>query len=250
MTQLIFYSLIGGVFSLVGGLVLLSREDLARKIMTPLLAFAAGAFLGVTFLDILPEAIGLVEEPDYVLIAVLAGFIAFFILERFLMFFKGRQEDHEHSEHTEFLAPLLVAADSVHNFLDGIIIALAYIANPVLGLTTTIGVAAHEIPQEIGDFSVLLNQGWSRKKIILVNILQSLLTIPGVLIGFYLGGALGVYLPYLLAAVGGIFLYIAASDLIPEIHHKTSHRHFYRVIIPLLASLVLIWYLIRMTHGE
>ena len=249
MIQLIFFSLIGGLFSLIGGLILLTRVDLAKKIITPLLAFAAGAFLGVTFLDILPETLEKVSEPRGVFISLLVGFIGFFIIERLLMFFHKEERGHAHSEHTEFLPFLLILGDCIHNFLDGIIIALAYIANPILGLTTALGVAAHEIPQEIGDFSILLNQGWKKKKIILVNIFQSLLTIPGVLVGYYMGHALESSLSYLLAAAGGVFLYIAASDLIPEIHHQTSHRHFYRVVIPLLASVIIMGYLVEITHS-
>lgn len=249
MLQLIFYSLVGGLFSLVGTFTLLARVDIAQKIITPLLAFAAGAFLGVTFLDILPEAVEQVNEPHGVFIALLIGFIGFFILERLLMFFHVEKDGHEHSDHTEFLPFMLILGDCIHNFLDGVIIALAYLANPLLGLTTALGVAAHEIPQEIGDASVLLSQGWTKKRIILVNILQSLLTIPGVIVGYYAGNILETYLPYMLAGVGGVFLYIAASDLIPEIHHKASHRHFHRVVVPLLASVVIVGYLIKITHA-
>src|SRR3989338_10284562 len=98
MIQLIFYSLVGGIFSLIGGLILLARVDLAKKVITPLLAFAAGAFLGVTFLDILPEAIEQVDEPHNVFIALLIGFVSFFILERLLMFFHVEKGTHEHSD--------------------------------------------------------------------------------------------------------------------------------------------------------
>lgn len=248
MPQLIFYSLVGGVFSLVGGFILLTRVNIAKKIITPLLAFAAGAFLGVTFLDILPEAVEQASEPRNIFLALLIGFISFFILERLLMFFHVEKNGHEHSDHTEFLPFMLILGDCIHNFLDGILIALAYLANPLLGLTTALGVAAHEIPQEIGDASVLLSQGWTKKRIILSNILQSLFTVPGVLVGYYTGNILEAYLPYMLASAGGVFLYIAASDLIPEIHHKANHHHFYRVVIPLLASVIIVGYLVEITR--
>lgn len=251
MIQLIFYSLIGGLFSLFGGLLLflVANAERTKKIIVSLLGFAAGAFLGAVFLDILPEALEMGVEPHYVMIAVLAGFILFFILERLLMIIHSHHHsDHVHSEHTESLPFLIILGDALHNFMDGILIAIAYVANPVLGLTTTLGVAAHEIPQEIGDFSVLLDQGWSKKRVIIVNILQSLLTIPGVVLGFYLGNTLEGYLPYMLGATAGTFLYIAASDLIPEIHHRTGHKHFFRVVIPLIASVLLIGYLINLTH--
>ncbi len=254
MALLIFYSLIGGLFSLIGGLLLVWKADLAKKITTSLLAFAAGAFLSVTFLDLLPEAVEAVEEPHGIFIAVIVGFIFFFVLERALMRFRHHDHDDEHShlvqtEHVEPLPTLIIIGDSVHNFLDGIVIALAYIANPVLGLVTTIGIAAHEIPQEIGDFGILLSQGWAKKKVILVNVLQSLLTVVGAIIGYYIGSMLESSLPYLLAGVAGMFLYIAGSDLIPEIHHRTGHRHFFRVVIPLISSVIIVGLLVQLTHG-
>jgi zinc and cadmium transporter len=248
MLSLILYSLIGGAFSLIGGLLLLTRADLAKRVITPLLAFSAGAFLAASLLDILPEALEVTIEPHYVLASALAGFLIFFVLERLLMFLHARVHEHKHSDHTESLSFLLVLGDSIHNFIDGIVIALAYLASPVLGLTTTLGVAAHEVPQEIGDFSILLNQGWSKWRIIWVNVLQSLLTIPGVLIGYYAGQWLEPQLPYLLGGTAGIFLYIAASDLIPEIHHRSGHRQFWSVVLPLLASVLLMAYLINLAH--
>lgn len=242
MVLLIFYSLIGGVFSLIGGLLLLLNYKLVQHLITPLLSFAAGAFLGAAILDLLPEALETTTKPQPILLALLAGFVAWFIMERLIMtyFFKHRTTQEGHSDHTESLPALLILGDSLHNFLDGIVIALAYVANPALGLTTTLAVAAHEIPQEIGDFSVLLYRGWSKKRVILVNVWQSLLTIPGVLFGFYLGQAFEQQLSYLLAAAAGIFIYLAASDIIPEIHHRAGHKQFFPVVLPLLLSLSLI----------
>ncbi len=100
---------------------------------------------------------------------------------------------------------LIILGDSLHNFLDGILIALAFIANPALGAATAFAVAAHEIPQEIGDFSILLSQGWNKRKIVMINIFQSLLTVPGIFLGLYAGTALGEYLPYMLGTTAGIF---------------------------------------------
>lgn len=249
ITELIFYSLIGGLFSLIGGIVLLFHKNLAQKIIVPLLSFAAGAFLSAAMLDILPEALEMVEEPHPVLLFTLIGFTAFFILERILMkFFYHHHQGGSHSDHTESLPPLLILGDSFHNFLDGIVIALAFNANPALGLVSALAIAAHEVPQEIGDFSILLNQGWSRTKILMVNISQSLLTIPGVLLGYYAGNLLQPHLPYLLALAAGIFIYLGASDLIPEIHHKAGHKHFNIVILPLVLGIFMVWYLVGLTH--
>lgn len=249
MIQLILLSLIGGMFSLVGGLLLLWKESLARKFIAPLLAFAAGTFLSVIFLHIIPEAIESGGDAHEVLLFVLVGFVSFFIIERYLMKYVFQHAGkHDHSEHTETLPLLLIITDSIHNFLDGVMIALAYVANPSLGFLTTIAVAAHEIPQEIGEFSILLHKKWKKKHIIASNILQSLLTIPGVIIGYYGGYLLEPYLPYLLGATAGVFLYISGSELIPEIHHQAGHSHFRRTVFALLLGVFIIWIFTTLTH--
>lgn len=251
MNELILYSLIGGLFSLVGGVLLLFRPHLTHRFIIPLIAFGAGAFLGAAFLDILPQALETASEPHDVLRAVLTGFILFFILERLIMkYFRPHHEHGAHADHTESLPFLLIAGDSFHNFLDGIVIALAYVANPVLGLPTALAIAAHEIPQEIGDFSVLIQLGWKKSVVLGVNILQSLLTIPGVLLGFYLGQIVEPYLPSFLGIAAGIFIYIAASDLIPEIHHRAGHKDFWRVVLPTVLGILILSYLTTLAHGQ
>ena len=162
----------------------------------------------------------------------------------------GKHSDANHSDHTESLPFLLILGDSLHNFLDGIVIAIAYVANPVLGLPAALAIAAHEIPQEIGDFSVLMKLKWPKRKIITVNILQSLFTIPGVLIGFWGGQIIASHVPIFLGATAGIFLYIGGSDLIPELHHETAHKHFFRVILPFILSITLIYILTTLAYGS
>lgn len=250
ISQLLFYSLIGGFFSLAGSWLLLWRADFAKRFILPLLSFGAGAFLGAAFLDILPEAIEMVSEPHPVFIAVVIGFVFFFALERVLMRYFHVHSAHEHADHTESLPFLLIAGDCLHNFLDGVVIGLAYLVNPNLGLVTTLAIAAHEIPQEIGDATVLLNQGWPKRRIILVNIGQSLLTVPGALIGYAVGMAISPYLPYLLALAGGMFIYIAASDIIPEIHHRASHRHAFSVLFYLVIGVALVGVLSSLAHAS
>jgi zinc and cadmium transporter len=251
MNDLLFYSLIGGLFSLIGGALLLLNEKLTQHLMTPLIAFGAGAFLGAAFLDILPEAIEQAPEAHPIFIAVLVGFISFFILERLIMRLTGPHgNEGTHSAHTESLPFLLILGDCLHNFLDGIVIAIAYVASPAIGFPTALAIAAHEIPQEIGDFAILLSLKWSRKKIIVINILQSLLTIPGVFLGLYLGHLLQPYIVLLLGGAAGVFIYIAASDLIPELHHRAGHKHVLRVVLPLILSVILIYYFTSLAHGH
>lgn len=249
--MLVLFGLISGLFSLVGGIVLAWRVDLAKKIMIPLLSFAAGSFLGVSFLDLLPEAVESVEEPHSIFIAALVGIFVFLTLESLLTKYlhKPGSGAHGHSEHTEAISWLVVIGDSLHNLLDGVVIALVYLANPALGLPTALAIAAHEIPQEIGDFSILLDQGWSRYKVIMVNVFSSLLSLVGIGIGYFGGQVLEGYLPYLLAAVAGIFIYIAACDLIPEIKDRAQHKYTYQILFAFLVGLLLTGYLVSLTHG-
>lgn len=251
MIELIFYSLLGGLFSLLGGLFLLWKPALTNKFIIPLVSFGAGAFLSAALLDILPEALESVSEPHPILIATLVGFIGFFVLERFIMkYVTPHEHEGKHSDHTESLPYLLIAGDSFHNFLDGIVIGLAYVANPALGLPTALAIAAHEVPQEIGDFAVFVKLGWKPKRILGINIAQSLLTIPGVIIGFTIGGSIEGYLPMLLGVAAGIFIYIGASDLIPEIHHRSGHDQFFPVVAPMILGATLLYYFTTLTHGN
>lgn len=249
--NLIFLGLIGGVFSLIGGLVLVVwKTRITPHIMTPLISFAAGAFLSVAFLDLLPEAIEPFEHSQGIFIAFLVGVSVFFSLERFLMKYVRRHETHDekHADHTESLPLLIIIGDSLHNFLDGIVIVLAYIANPAIGFTTAFAVAAHEIPQEIGDFAILLDRGWSKFKIIAVNFFSSLMTLAGIGIGMLAASWFKDGLPYLLAGAAGIFTYISLSDLVPELHHRAQHHSFFRVVFSFLIGLVLVGIMIVNIH--
>lgn len=249
MLDLILYSLIAGLLSIAGGLLVIWREQSVMKVITPLITFSAGAFLGVSFLDLLPEAVESALDPHPIFIATLVGFFIFFALERTLMrYVQHHHGDTKHDDHTESLPVLVIVGDTFHNFLDGIVIGLAFVANPLLGLPTALAIAAHEIPQEIGDFAILLDQGWSKTKIIWINTASSLLTVLGALVGYFAVGLFEPSLPYLLAGTAGIFLYIAASDLIPEIHHRAGHKSLYSILFFFLLGLVSIGYLVSLAH--
>lgn len=229
---ILLFTFIGSVLSLIGGIVLLFREKIAIKISHFLFSFAAGTLLGVAFLDLIPEAIQEAGNGD-VLFWVLVGVLTFFLLERFIHWF------HHHHEHEEkdrkHTIPLIIIGDSVHNFIDGVAIAAAFLVNIPLGITTAFAVAAHEIPQEVGDFGILLHRGMKARKVLLFNILSSLTAILGALLTFFAGAMAAGLLPFFLALTAGFFIYIAASDLIPEIHHE--RRHGFALIETLLLFL-------------
>lgn len=253
--DLFLYGLVAGLFSLLGGCLVLWRSQSLVHVMTPLVSFAAGAFLSASFLDLLPEALEGGKDTHRIFMAFLFGVTSFFILERFFMKYV-RRHSHEnlhasekHEEHTESLPWLVIIGDTLHNFLDGVVIALAYIANPLLGLPTALAIAAHEIPQEIGDFAILLDRGWSKAKVIAANVFSSLVNLLGIAVAVLAAPLFEGRLPYLISAAAGMFTYIALSDLVPEMHHRAGHKHFFRIILSFVIGLVLSGYLISITHG-
>ncbi len=217
----IFFSLVGGIFSLIGGFLLLANKQLAEKALRYVTPFAAGALLAAAFMDILPEAAheGDVEKA---LTWTLGGIILFFLLERFIRWF---HHHHTHDDPGEgATAPLIIIGDTVHNFLDGIAIAAAFLIDVPTGIVTTIAVAAHEIPQEIGDFGLLLDKGMSRANVIKANILGALATTVAAVLFFQLGRGFDLPLEIAFGLVAGFFIYIAVSDIIPSIHKNEEQK--------------------------
>jgi zinc and cadmium transporter len=226
LSYIIIFTLIGSVFSLIGGILLLYKEKTMLKYSHFLAAFAAGTLLGTVFFDLLPEAINEAEQVSSklgitinIFFWTLLGFLSFFLLERFIHWFHHHQHDYG-EETVKPTVPLIIASDTVHNFIDGVVIASTFLVSIPLGIVTTLAVAVHEIPQEIGDFGILLHKGMKRKKIIIVNVLSALTALLGALLAYWLGERIEAALPVLLAITAGFFIYIAASDLIPEIHHE------------------------------
>jgi len=224
LVTLIAVTLAGSLISLLGGVLLLSKKVSRQKIMLYAMPFGAGALLGAAFLSVLPEALHHLHESggeeSGVLLWALVGFVLFFVMERSIRWF---HRHHEHAEETSHKS-LIVVGDTIHNAIDGVAIGAAFLVNIPLGVATTIAVAAHELPQEIGDFGLLLGKGMARKKVLLINVLSSLATLATALITYALGASLESAVPLLLAAVAGCFVYIAAADIIPDIHEQPHRR--------------------------
>lgn len=247
--HIIFYSLVGGVFSLVGGVLLLSRQSWADKMAKYATPFAAGALLAAVFMDLLKD--GLEESAAAtVLTATMAGMILFFLGERFLNWF------HHHHQHTEDgkakdpAVSLIVIGDTVHNALDGVAIAAAFLVSVPTGIVTTLAVAAHEIPQEIGDFGLLLAKGMKRGKVLLVNLMSALATVLFAVVTFALGSDERLPLGALIGLSAGFLLYIAASDIIPEIHERSpKDKLFDWQPVLLILGAVVVGLGIQWAHG-
>lgn len=222
----ILASLGGSLFSLIGGLLLLSKKLSVSRVQRVAIPFAAGALLAAAFIDLLPEAF---EEAGTmkVSVIVLMGFVTFFIFERFLGWFHhhhAHPDAHPHDHKQKTTRSLIVLGDTLHNLIDGLVIGAAFLVDPATGIITTIAIAAHEIPQEVGDFGVLLSLGMRRRSVLLVNIASAFVTVVAAVTVFMLGGVFEGIEPVLLALTAGMFIYIAASDLVPTIHNETSSR--------------------------
>lgn len=215
---------LGSIGSLIGGLILLAREKFTLKISHFLASFAAGVLLAAAFFDLLPEAAHEAENTNTnIHLWVLVGIILFFLLERSIHWFHHHEKHDEHdnqNNESKSTIPLIVISDTIHNFLDGVIIAATFLTSPQLGIISTLAVIAHEIPQEIGDFGLLLHKGMAKKKIIIINVLSATVSLVGAMLTYIFGNFLENYIAIFLALTAGFFIYIAASDLIPEINYE------------------------------
>ena len=243
LAYILLFTFLASIGALIGGFLLLSRVRFALKVSHFLAAFAAGVLLASAFFDLLPEALHEGEETGInVFFWALMGILLFFAIERFIHWFHHHEEYHEHEKEGQSTIPLIVIGDTVHNFVDGIVIAATFLVDIQLGIVTTLAVAAHEIPQEIADFGLMLHKGLSAAKVILVNVASASAAFLGALMTYAFGNFLHAYLPVALAATAGFFIYIAASGLIPEIHYEKNRGVALLKTALLFLGVLVIWF--------
>jgi zinc and cadmium transporter len=208
-------SIIVSLISFVGIITLLLKEKLLSKILLSLISFSAGALIGAAFLHLIPEA---VEKGGHskAYLFVIVGFILFFILEKYLHW----RHCHKEKCDIHMFTYLNLFGDGVHNFIDGIIIGSSFVVNINFGITTSFAIIMHEIPQEIGDFGVLVYGGFGKSKALFYNFLSALTAVLGTVIGYALANTSDVFLKLLMPLAAGGFIYIACCDLIPELHKQ------------------------------
>lgn len=247
LEYILIFTTLSGLGSLLGGLFLLTRRDFAYKISHYLTSFAAGTLLATAFLDLLPEAQEAAGESN-IFIWVLVGMLILFLLERFIHWFHHHSYslEHSHNKGKSTIVPLLTLSDILHNFIDGVLIALTFMVSIPLGIITTLAIVAHELPQEIGDFGVMLKEGLSRKKVLLINLFSALSAIVGALVGYFIGESITNIMPIMLAVAAGFFIYIASSDLIPEIHNEHKKSIALKETLLLFGGVVVIWIIISL----
>lgn len=217
LLYIILSTFIVSLFSLIGILTLYIKENFFNKILIYLVAFSAGGLMGGAFLHLLPEA---AEKTKNAFIYLLISFVLFYLIEKILHW----RHCHEDGCKIHPFAYLNLIGDGVHNFIDGLIIGGAFVVSINLGIVTSLAIIFHEIPQEIGDFGVLVYAGLTKKRALAFNFLSALLAILGGISGYFISNIFTNSMSFLLPFAAGGFIYIAASDLIPELRQETNRK--------------------------
>ena len=228
-------SLVGGLGGLlVASGVLLIRDSARTRLIPWLVSYAVGALLGVSMLRLLPEALEQLPSTR-VFSTLLVGILLFFILEKLVLW--RHCHTHDCEVHDGSVLPVLVG-DAFHNFVDGAVVAAAVMTSVPLGVSTAVAVAAHEIPQEVGDFAILMHAGYSRGRALLLNVLSSLASAAGAIAAVVAFDSLPPLLPYFLSFAAASFLYVAMADLIPGLHRGRTDASSMRQILLIAAGVV------------
>lgn len=265
LVLIIIFTTVGGALSVLAASVfLLLPEKNRHKILPHGISFAIGALLAVAFWGLIPEVFehAKPEELQTLSGTILAGILGFFVLEKLLIWRhchvgeceahgEGNEKEHQHIAHShgeKNAGAFIILGDSIHNFVDGVLIAAAFLTDVNLGIVTSLAVAAHEIPQEVGDFAILLHSGYSKQKALFYNVLASLTTILGGVLAYFSLEDLHNRLPYFLALAASSFIYIAVADLIPSLHKKTDIKTSLQQIVLITAGVLLICTLHDFAH--
>jgi len=236
LAYIILATIIVSLISFVGVVTLALKDKILNKILLILIGLSAGALMGGAFLHLLPEAVEKSTGLD-VYLFVLIGFILFFLIEKVLHWrhcHKG--ECDVHTFHY-----MNLVGDSIHNFIDGLIMAASFVVSAPLGITTTIAIATHEIPQEIGDFGVLIYGGFSKKKALTLNFLVALTAVIGGVVGYFISSRVENTVLYILPFAAGGFIYIAATDLVPEIRKELDIKKYMATLFVFICGILIMW---------
>lgn len=245
--QIVLASLLGGVLSIAAAALIMF--GLPRKWLSLTVSFSTGLLLAMAMLHLLPEALELGLTPHQVFPLLLGGILGFFALEKFALWrhahhgvgeLDGHDGDHQctdhtHSHHHAHEAHgetfLILVGDSFHNFTDGLLIAAAFLVDPTLGWSTTIAIIAHEVPQEAGDFAILLSAGWKRSRALFWNGVSSLTAIAGGIVGYVALDNSRHWIPFIITIAASSFLYVAIADLMPRLKRETTSVGWHSVLL-------------------
>lgn len=254
---IILFTALGGVLSVIGAaVVLVLPQALNNRLLPGLVSFAIGALLGAAFLALLPHALQASGDTDVHLITttVLAGLFLFFLLEKMVLWRHCHSHDCEahavdiDAAQDAVAGKLILIGDGIHNLVDGILIAAAFLTDIHLGVVTALAVIAHEIPQEVGDFAILLQAGFNRRRAFIYNIISSLTSVIGGVVAYFWLSNIQNVLPYVLALAASSFIYIAVADLIPGLHKRIQAAETFQQSVLIAAGVIIIYLLHSNLH--
>jgi len=256
LTYIMAATLIGGLVSVLLAAAL--SAPLLGLIVRHLVSLSTGVLLGTALLHVLPEAFESNVSPQSLFLTLLGGLMFFFLLEKAELYRHGHHHEHDdHQHHHGFDAEQagrggwsVLVGDSIHNFCDGVLIAAAFLADTHVGMVTALAVIAHEIPQEVGDYIVLINAGFSRARALFYNLLSGLAAVVGGVLGYFLIEPWQHMLPYLMVVAASSFVYVAVADLIPQLQKRLNVRETLLQIVWLAVGLGLIALITQGLHGE
>ena len=256
LTYIMAATLIGGLVSVLLAAAL--SAPLLGLIVRHLVSLSTGVLLGTALLHVLPEAFESNVSPQSLFLTLLGGLMFFFLLEKAELYRHGHHHEHDdHHHHHGFDAEQagrggwsVLVGDSIHNFCDGVLIAAAFLADTHVGMVTALAVIAHEIPQEVGDYIVLINAGFSRARALFYNLLSGLAAVVGGVLGYFLIEPWQHMLPYLMVVAASSFVYVAVADLIPQLQKRLNVRETLLQIVWLAVGLGLIALITQGLHGE
>ena len=246
-------TLVGGVLSALIAALFAVKARVAQ--IPVLISYAVGALLGAVFLEILPHAFGMTDSVERTAATVLFGILLFFVLEKLVLW------RHCHEEQCEAHDPpqvsydhgrsgaMILIGDTFHNFVDGILIAAAFLANTELGVVTAVAIIAHEIPQEIGDFLILLHSGYTRVQALLLNVASSAAMVVGAIMAYFALQTLQEWIPALLALAAASMLYVSVADLIPGLHRRPELQATLQQVLLIGLGVATIWLVGELAHG-
>jgi len=239
--------LVISLISLIGALAFLFSQKLLSRIVFFLVSLSVGVLFGDVFIHIVPEVFESLSS-NIASISILGRYILFFILEKFLHWHHSHAEDEDCEDHSEVhhktLRSVILVADGLHNFLDGMIITAAYMISVEVGIATTIAVILHELPQEFGDFGVLIHSGLSRARALFLNFVSALIALLGVFVAYLLKDSIDNFANIMLAVAAGGFVYIAGSDLVPLLHKTSKPRHSVMQLLAIILGFALMFGLV------
>ncbi|MDQ6679361.1 MAG: ZIP family metal transporter [Pseudomonadota bacterium] len=247
---------VGGLLSVLIAASLTVR--ILSRVVHHLVSLSAGVLLGTALLDVLPEAFESKASPQSLFVTLLIGLLFFFLLEKAELYrHSHHHEGDEHHHHHGFDQQQagrggwsVIMGDSIHNFCDGIIIAAAFLADTRIGVVTSLAIIAHEIPQEVGDYIVLLNAGFSRGRALFYNAVSGLAAVVGGVVGYFVVGPWESLFPYLLVVASSSFIYVAVADLIPQLQHRLTLKETAAQLGWLGTGLLIVVLAVTQLHGR